>query len=362
MASIISEKVNYLAEHTDFEIFMVLTEFQDKPEVYHLSNKIKCVNLNINFDELDQMPFYKKVVYYLYKQRRYKKLLTRYMMELRPDISVSITRREINFLTRIKDGSKKIAEIHFARSYYRKLDYRFFPRQLNLWLSKLWMNSLVKNLKMLDKFIVLTCEDRHNWPELDNISVIPNFIKTIPFEKSNCNKKHVITVGRYSWQKGFDMLIEAWNLVYQKHPEWELEIYGSGDNRRYQNIADKAGLSGVVHCNPAVSNIFEHFLDSGFFVMSSRYEGLPLVLIEAMATGLPVVSFSCPCGPKDLIVNGINGFLVENGNVPQLADKIIYLIEHDNFRRDMGRNAINTISNYSIDMVMQKWVMLFDEL
>lgn len=362
MASIISEKVNYLAENTDYEMYMVLTEFVDKPEFYHLSEKMKRVNLNINFDELDRMPIFKKIVFYLIKQRKYRKQLTRCLMDIRPDITVSITRREINFLTQIKDGSKKVSEIHFARTFYRKIEKRYFPKWVNRWLSKLWMDSLIKNLKDLDKFIVLTHEDMENWPELNNIMVISNFVSKQYSGKSDCYQKRVIAVGRYSWQKGFDLLINAWQIVYDRHPDWRLDIYGEGDNDQFQKMADVKHLSSVVHCFPAVPNVCEKYLESSVFVLSSRYEGMPLVIIEAMGSGLPVVSFTCPCGPRDLIQDGYNGLLVENGNVEQLAEKITILIENDDLRQSMSYNATASVANYTKENIMQHWIKLFDDL
>lgn len=362
MASIISEKVNYLAENTDFEMYMVLTELLDKPEFYYLSDKVKRANLNINFDELDRMPIFKKAIFYIIKLRKYKKLLTQYLMELRPDITVSITRREINFLTKIKDGSKKVSEIHFARTFYRKIEKRYLPKRVNRWLSKLWMDSLIKNLKDLDKFVVLTHEDMENWPELNNIMVIPNFVSKQFSGKSDCSQKRVVAVGRYSWQKGFDLLIAAWQIVNRRHPDWRLDIYGGGEYSLYQEMADAKQLSSVVHCFPAVQNVYEKYKESGFYVLSSRYEGLPLVIIEAMGAGLPVVAFACPCGPRDLILDGYNGFLVENGNVEQLADKITFLIENDDMRRSMSYNAATSVAYYTKENIMQHWIKLFDDL
>ena len=362
MASIISEKVNYLAENTDFEMFIVLTEFMYKPEFYHLSEKVRRVNLNINFDELDRMPIFKKVFFYLIKQRKYRKHLTRCLMDIKPDITVSITRREINFLTKIKDGSKKVSEIHFARSFYRKIEKRYFPKWINRWLSKLWMDSLIKNIKDLDKFVVLTHEDMENWPELNNIMVIPNFVSKHFPGKSDCSQKRVIAVGRYSWQKGFDLLINAWQIVYHRHPDWRLDIYGGGDNNQFQKMADAMQLSSVVHCFPAVPNVCEKYIESSFFVLSSRYEGLPLVIIEAMGAGLPVVSFTCPCGPRDLVQDGFNGLLVENGNVNQLADKISFLIENNDRRKTMSYNAFASVASYTKENIMHQWIKLFTDL
>ena len=362
MSAIISQKINYLAENTENEMYMVLTEHIEKPRFYQLSDKVHVKYLEVNFDDLDTMPFYRKAFHYFYKVRKAKRLLTDYMMELRPDVTVSITRREINFINQIPDGSKKIAEIHFARTYYRQFKKTFFPEFINQWISRIWMNSLIKNLKLLDKFVVLTEEDSHNWPELDNVVVIPNFVSTIPHRKAEGKTKRIISAGRYSYQKGFDMLIDAWSYVYGRHPDWELDIYGPGDNMAYQRMADEKGLSESLHCNSSVKNIFDLYAESSIYVLSSRYEGFGLVLFEAMGTGLPVVSFACPCGPRDIIEDGVNGFLVENGNVQELAEKMCFLIEHESERLQMGKNAISSVSKFQKEPIMQKWIELFDSL
>lgn len=362
MNAIISQKVNYLADNTDFEVFISLTERPELPHYYRLSDKVKWVNFNINFDELDTLPLYIKIWKFWWKQRQFKKNLSAYMMKISPDISVSVCRREINFITKIRDGSKKIAEIHFGRAFYRKMDKKYLPKFMNEFISKFWMNGLIRNLKRMDRFVVLTHEDANNWPELNNLVVIPNFITTMSSRVSNLSSCRVIAVGRYSWQKGFDLLIDAWKIVYTRHPEWQLDIYGDGDYAYYQSLANEKMLSSVVTCHAAVSDISEKYAQSSIFVLSSRYEGFGLVLVEAMSAGLSVVSFDCPCGPRDIVSNGENGLLVESGNVNQLADKLCYLMEHKDERVRMGTVALQSIHLYDKGIIMQKWVDLFESI
>ncbi len=362
MNAIISQKVNYLAENTDSEVYISLTERAELPHYYRLSSKVRWINFNINFDELDTLPLYKKLWKYWWKQRQFKKCLSDYMMRIRPDISISVCRREINFITKIKDGSKKVAEIHFGRTFYRKLDKKYLPGFLNRLLSKIWVNGLISNLKQMDRFVVLTNEDALNWPELDNLIVIPNFVTSISAHLSDLSSNRVIAVGRYSWQKGFDLLLDAWCVVHSKYPEWRLDIYGGGDNGFYQKLASEKMLSSVVTCHAAVSDILEKYVQSSVFVLSSRYEGFGLVLVEAMSAGLPVVSFDCPCGPRDIVRDGENGLLVESGNVNQLAEKLCYLISHKDERVRMGRNAHASIQQFDKEVIMKKWIELFEIL
>ncbi len=362
MSTILSNKINYLAEHTDYELYMILTEKAGSPWYYKINPNVKWVNFDINFDELDTMPLLKKVFYYTKKQKRYKRMFTDYLMEIRPDITVSIVRREIDFINDIPDGSKKIGEIHFDRTFYRQFNKRYLPGFVNRAITKMWTSKLIRNLSRLDKFVVLTHEDYGHWPELNNKIVIPNSLSFFPEQSASLTSKTVIAVGRYSWQKGFDMLIDAWQKVAVVHPDWTLNIYGAGDNAMYQKMAEDKGVGQYVRCHPSVDNIYEKYHESSIFVLSSRYEGFGLVITEAMSAGLPPVSFACPSGPSDIITNGVDGILVENGNIEKLAESICYLISHPKLREKLGCQAKINAERYRIDNVMQKWISLFGDL
>lgn len=360
MSSVLSAKINYLAEHTDYELYMILTEKAGHPWCYQINPKVKWVNFNINFDELDTMPLYRKIFFYMLKQRRYKKMFIDYLMEIRPDITVSTVRREINFINDIPDGSKKIGEIHFNRTNYREFKKKWLPDFINRFVTKLWINSLLKQLKRLDRFVVLSEEDYKNWPELNNKIVIPNSISYYPDFQSTCENKQAIAVGRYTYQKGFDLLMQAWKMVYEAHPDWHLNIYGSGEREEYKRLGKELGISQVVTCHPAVSDIYEKYRESSIFVLSSRYEGFGLVLAEAMSTGVPAVSFACPCGPSDIITNGENGILVEKDNFVNLADAICRLIDNAKERKIIGNKARLSSYRYSQESIMKQWILLFN--
>ena len=362
MSSVLSAKINYLAEHTDYELYMILTEKSGHPWCYQINPKVKWVNFNINFDELDTMPLYRKIFFYMLKQRRYKKMFTDYLMEIRPDITVSTVRREINFINDIPDGSKKIGEIHFNRTNYREFKKKWLPDFFNRFVTKLWIHSLLKQLKRLDRFVVLSEEDYKNWPELNNKIVIPNSISYYPDFQSACENKRAIAVGRYTYQKGFDLLLQAWRIVFKKHPDWRLDIYGSGEREEYERLGKELGVSEVVTCHPAVSDIYEKYRESSIFVLSSRYEGFGLVLAEAMSTGVPAVSYACPCGPSDIIHDGIDGILVENGNIQALADGICFLIENETLRKRLGDGATKSVLRFSQDLIMSQWESLFNSM
>lgn len=205
---VLTTKANYLAENGNYDIYILLTDGKGKPPCYTLSPKVKIIQLDIDFEELWELPLWKKVPVYLKKQRIYRRKLSAALSHLKPDITVSLLRREINFITSLKDGSKKIGELHVNRKNYRNFEKNEsnFIKEL---FAKLWMKSLVRHLKKLDKFVVLSEEDRANWPELQNVKVISN---PLPFQSgtfSDLNNKRITAAGRYTYQKGFDLLLEA---------------------------------------------------------------------------------------------------------------------------------------------------------
>ena len=323
---VLTLKANYFAEHLGYDIIIILTEGNDKPLFYPLSDKVKVINLDIGFEELWTCSFLKKVFVYLKKQYLFKKLLKQELLRIRPDITVSLLRREINFLTSINDGSKKIGELHVNRSNYRNFEQGNTNVIKNLF-SKFWMNSLVKDLKRLDKFVVLTEEDSNNWTELNNIVVIPDPLTFSSSSYSSLTEKRVIAVGRYVYQKGFDLLIQSWSIVEKECPDWSLTIIGQGNRLEYESLIDELQVdrSRCKLMGPT-DNIQDEYMKSSLLVMSSRFEGFGMVLVEAMSCGLPVVSFDCPCGPKDIVRDSEDGILVENGNIKLFASSLSKLM------------------------------------
>lgn len=358
---VLTTKMNYLADVAGFDVWVILTDGKDKQPYFELSKKIHIVNLDVNFDVLWNLRFLNKVIVYLKKQIIFKKRLTRVLLYIKPDITVSTLRREINFITSINDGSKKIGELHVNRANYRNFEANEsnFSKKI---FAKIWSHNLIGKLKKLDRFVVLTDEDKSNWVGLSNVITIPNPINVFPSVYSSLTNKRVIAVGRYCYQKGFDLLIRAWIIVSQKHPDWYLDIFGAGNSIEYKNLRDDLKMSNSIGINSQTDNIFVKYANASIFVFSSRFEGFGMALLEAMATKLAVVSFACPCGPNDIISDGIDGLLVKNGDIQELADKICYLIEHEEERKCMAEKAKLKAKRYSVDNIMHRWIELFESL
>ena len=304
----------------------------------------------------------KKIVAYRKKQSVYKKKLTSYLLEIKPNITVSAVRREINFINDIPDGSHKIGEIHFEKQFYRYFNKRFLPSFINRWVTNKWQGDLIKQLARLDKFVILTEEDASRWNTLSNKAVIPNPLTKYPDVLSNLDNKVAISVGRYDPVKGFDMLIDAWSIVAKKHPDWKLKIVGPGEREPYQDQVRRLDLEQFVSCNEATNHVYEEMASSSLYVLSSRSEGFGLVLIEAMAVGLPCVAFSCSAGPRSIVTNQNDGLLVEKDNVQKLAEGICFMIEHDEERKQYAVQAKIHSESYRVENIMQEWIALFKDV
>ena len=361
MERVLTLKANYFADVLGYDVVVILTEGKEKDYYYKLSSRIKVINLDIDFDSTYGLPIYIRAFKQIKKERLFKKKLENTLFKERPDITISLLRREINFLTSIKDGSIKIGEIHFGRDNFRTLEEYRLPQSVRIFLAKRWINSFIKKVKKLDSFVVLTHEDKEKWSELNNITVIHNPLTFYPAETSDCSSKQVIAAGRYVPIKRFDHLIEAWAIVSQKHIDWTLQLYGAGNKEQYQSLMEKYQLKNCF-INPPTPDIEQKYCDSSIFVLSSKNEGFGMVIIEAMACGVPPVSYDCPCGPKDIITDQEDGLLVENGNISMLAEKIIYLIENDDIRKEMGRLARIKSQQFLIDNIGKKWDELFNHL
>ncbi len=361
MERVLTIKANYFAEVLGYDITIILTDGGSKSPYYELSPKIQIIQLGIDFEELWTLPLIKKALVYLKKQREYKTKLTQCLMSLKPDITVSMLRREINFINKIPDGSIKIGEIHINRDNFRDLEGRD-TNWIKKYISDIWMKQLVKNLNKLKLFICLTHEDKAKWNELTNVRVMPNPLAFNSDKLSDCSSKKVIAVGRYVPQKGFDLLIKAWCIVSKEHPDWELHIYGDGDHTSYTDLVKKYKVENTCTLEGPDSRIKDRYSESSIFVLSSRFEGFGMVIVEAMTCGVPAVSFACPCGPRDIIKDGEDGLLVENGNIEELASKIIYLIEHEEERKKMGNKACQNIERFKMENLGIQWKDIFDKL
>ncbi|BBQ06492.1 glycosyltransferase family 4 protein [Elizabethkingia anophelis] len=358
MERVLANKANYLAE-LGYDITIITTDQRDRSPYFQLDPLIKNIDLGINYTDNNNKGLLQKLLSYPKKQKIHKRKLEKILSDLKADIVISMFDNDAAILPKIKDGSKKILEIHFSR--FKRLQYG----RKGVWkiINRLRSNADLKLVQRYDRFVVLTHEDKSYWGNLPNIKVIPNANSFVLSKRADLENKRVIAVGRYDYQKGFDELINVWKGVYVKHPDWSLDIFGHGPLKdELQSLIDQLGLTKTIHLCAPVKNIEQEYLNSSILAMTSRYEGLPMTLLEAQACGLPLVSYACKCGPRDIIKNNENGFLIEEGNQNEMAHKIIKLIENKELRLKMGESALRASDYFSEESVMKKWIYLFSNL
>ena len=358
MERIVIAKANHFAQLGN-EVWIVTTDQNGRNPFFYVDKTINTSDLSINYDDIEHLPFFQKLISRQVKISHHKKELQAFVNKLNPDIIISTFGNEISFLHKLKTQAKKIAEIHFSGNYRLRLNQKGLRRIANRWLTY----KFKQNVKHYDAFVCLTEEDKHNWKGIKNLSVIPNFIDSKSEHPAILKNKSVISVGRLNYQKGYDRLVKAWKYVSEQYPDWTLQIYGSGElKQELENQIQMSGLSSVISINSPTNDIYARLMASSVYVLSSRYEGLPMVLIEAMACGLPIVSYDCECGPKDLLSNNDAGILVPEGDINGLAKAIISLISDDNRRLSMGASSYKEADNYLCTNIIDRWISLFDSL
>lgn len=359
---VVSVKANFFADIIGYDVTIIVTEGHGSNSFFQLSPKVKVINLGLRFEKLWNLPFLKKVFIYLYKQCKYRKLLSNVLMQIRPNLTISTLRREINFISDIKDGSIKIGELHVNRSNYRNYDDRNLSVVKKVF-TLLWMKSFVRHLKQLDKMVVLTDCALKDWPELNNVVKIPDPLPFKMDEMTDFSQKRIISVGRYAYDKGNDLLLQVWKMVEGKIPGWNLKVFGNGIREPYLSQMQQLGInSSRCHLYGPTIDVKKEYLKSSIFVLPSRFEGFGLVLIEAMACGLPVIAFDCENGPRSIITDGVDGFLIPPFDIEAYAEKVLLLIQNEALRKQMGENARKTAAQYDIDIIGQQWKIMFDEL
>jgi glycosyltransferase involved in cell wall biosynthesis len=227
--------------------------------------------------------------------------------------------------------------------------------------------AMAKYYPRLDAYVTLTSGDRDKFAEhlagRPRLLTIPNAVPAIDDVRSSLDAKVVVAAGRLAKQKGFDRLIKAWAKVAAARPDWELRIFGAGiledDLRR--RIADH-GLERQVRLMGYTKNLAAEMAAASMYVMTSRNEGFPMVLLEAMKCGLPVVSYDLPNGPRDLVTQGVDGYVVANRDADAFASRVLELIEDEPLRKRMGAAAVEKAAGYSIDRIAVRWEEVFEEL
>ena len=361
MERVLANKVTWLVRNMGWDVSVVTTDQHGLPPFYVFPESVRMTDLGINYSEDNGRNPLLKIVGYLIKRRLHRKRLTELLLREKADIVISLYPSESSFIPDIRDGSRKVLELHYNRFF--RLQY---ARKGILGLIDRWRTRQDGRIvRRFVRFVVLSNEDKGYWGDIPGMVVIPNAALDMGKELSSVAEKRVLAVGRLDYQKGFDRLVEAWRMIQEtgKFNDWRLDIFGRGEwHDMLQSMIDGYGLGSSMRLNVPVKDIRNEYLHSSMLVMSSNYEGFPMVMVEAMSCGLPVVSFDFKCGPKDIIRDGENGILVSNGDIRGLAGAMMELMSDLERRKSMSAEARKVVDTYSESTVMQKWTRLFTGL
>jgi glycosyltransferase involved in cell wall biosynthesis len=228
--------------------------------------------------------------------------------------------------------------------------------------------ELDRRYRNLDALCVLTAADESDYRRVlagsgVRVARIPNSLAETDPARSPLDRPVVVAAGRLVRSKGFHTMIEAFAHVARAHPDWQLRIFGSGPERdRLRRLIENRRLSGNVRLMGVTDRLEEELAGASVFALSSRHEGFGMVLAEAMSHGVPVVSFDCPVGPREVVTDGHDGLLVPLGDIAGLAAALNRLVEDPALRRDLGGNAAVSARRYSAEVIGPQWEALFTDL
>lgn len=365
---VMADKMNYLAEH-GYEITLITSEQGEHKFAYPLHPNIKHFDINTRFFTITNLPLIKKLCSLQIMRSQYVRRLTAIVEDLKPDIMIStvVPLKNIRLTTRVSLSTSVplILESHLAFEAAVKQN-DFSKYSFKWWIVKLYDSWNLLPLRHCSQLVALTEGDASNWRRYCKVvSVIPNLVTYIPETINDVEKipNRIIAVGRLHAQKGFDLLVEAFSLIASQIPEWFIDIYGHGiEEQSLKNLIHKKGLDGRINLKGVTDNIYDEYKRSQFFVLSSRYEGFGLVLVEAMSCGIPCVSFRCKYGPDEIITDCSDGLLVKSGNTEELSNKILYMASSHKLRIEMGRSAREKANTFNKDTILQNWIILFNNI
>lgn len=342
---ILSRKANLLDSTYGHEVTIISIYHDERPQSYPLNKNVRLVSLDVDFTDNGGNVLRKtlnRTKTLLTALRRFNKVVS----EIQPDVIFFTMIIGALLLPLCRTKARRVYESHVARP--------FTPYQRLFTLME----------RRADVVVCLTRDDARNYTKARETVVIPNFIdyETPPAVKDYSVKK-AIAVGRLESQKGFDILINCWKEAAAAHPGWTLDIYGEGSLRQQlQRQIDSCGLQGSVRLQGRCDDMTAAYASNSLHLMTSRYEGQPMTLIEAQACGLPSVVTDFNYGAKDIINDGYNGLIVPQGDTAAYARALSRMMADEALRASCGANARLTAKRFAPAEIMEKWQQLVNRL
>jgi len=350
---VLSQKLNYLAENHNHKVYLVTIENKNNTFCYNTSDKVCHSDLAINYYR--SKSFFN--FFNLLKLPIHINSLNKKIREIKPDVIVSCNYSfDFYFLPYISNGIKIIKEYHSSRYFYVKNlpNLNYFKKIIEK------INNLIE--KKYDYLVILN-KDEEKYFNSKNTLVIPN--PTLDFGYSNYDNRQniIIAAGRIAPVKQFDHLIKIWSLISNRYNNWELHIYGEGDKDlqfELQKLINTLKIPNIFF-KGATDDLYLKMKNASIFALTSQTECFPMVLLESLSCGLPVISYDCPNGPRNIITNNEDGILINHNNIESFAEELEYMINNFELRKEMSTNAKINIRRFDEIKVMQNWIELFNK-
>lgn len=342
-------KANFFATHSNHEVYLVTVSQGSHSSPFSLESLVTHVDLNIPFHSQYMHSGLRRI---LFLRHLHQKCSARFLAQIdtiRPDVIICVRIEFVKDLIRVKGKIPLVFESH-ASFWTSRFEGAGWLRCIHTFLMNL-------SARKANAIVALTEGDASVWRKVNkSVFVIPDMVH-LNESGTYCDglSKTVVFVGRLSRQKDLGSLLSIWHIVHERYPDWQLHIYGEkcdADEALYKQllILDQ----GMVVHSPT-QNILDEYKKHTILILTSRYEPFGMVLPEAMSCGLPVVAFDCPYGPKDIVTDSVDGFLIRNRSVSNFADRICLLIKNEALRIKMGKTAIQSSQRYSADKIMPMW-------
>lgn len=357
---ILSVKANYLVHKLGYDVYIVTYDQQNRPIFFDFDKRIKIIEIGLGEFDSKSSFFIKRQYNNYLKGKKFIKKLEVVINEIKPDITISVGGNEFFFLNKLKDKSIKLAEYHVTIGAFDVINASLKGKRKII--SDLSFSKFKRNIKQYEKFIVLTKGDKKEWSNYSsNVISIPNPQTFDAFDEvSTLQSKVAIAVGRFEPQKQFDHLINLWKDVVKSYPDWILKLKGSGSEKQnYLDLISKYDLQNNVIIEDPSHDMINFYKTASIYLMASTFEGFSLVMLEALELGLPIVAYDCKYGPSELVENKKTGFLVAFNDKTTYLNNILKLIENEDLRIEMGKNAKLKAKNYQLEKIMNEWDVLF---
>ena len=348
VSRVLSIKTNYLIEKWGYEIGILTQNNSNSPLFFPFNKKISLFDMTLEGNKIS----------FLFQ---YKFQVEKTIKKFQPDVILVCDFGLKAFLLPLIIETKIPIVFEAHGSKYNE-QQKVKPNVFSLISHKLKYLFRNYSASKFDYFVALSKESQAEW-NLKNVAIIPNPISIENLKYSTVSNKKIVMVARHSYEKGIDRMLEIWKNVIEIHPDWQLEIFGkSNDDLAVEKQIAELNLEKSVILSEPVKDLNQIYGNASIYVMTSRSEGFPMVLLEAMSFGLAVVAFDCPIGPRAIITNNENGFLIEDGAIEEFTSKLIQLINDEDLRQRMSENAKSIKEKYAVDPIMEKWNLLFKSL